>query len=93
MTVENVVHIDGSEITTEEALIEAICEPLNIRELLGAEYGRNWDALDDSLEEIETPTRVVLHDSAVYADADPGGFTSLRKIFEEHDAPLTLELR
>ena len=89
---ENVIHIDGSKITTKATLIEAICEPLNIRDLLGAEHGRNWDALNDSLREIESPTRVVLHESRVYAEADPRGFATLREIFEEHDSPVTLEL-
>ena len=86
-----IVEVDVSGASTKVEIIEAIGESLRFRELLGAENGRNWDALNDCLRDVDEPTRVVLQGASRYAKADPRGYLILHEIFDEHKSPVALE--
>ena len=64
------VQLDGTQIRSKAAFLEAVAAALNFPDY----FGHNWDALDECLADIEEDTEVVWTDSGFYAAADPEGF-------------------
>jgi RNAse (barnase) inhibitor barstar len=53
-------------------------------------FGMNWDALNDSLSDVDEPTEIVWTNSERFAARDPEGFAVVVDIFEQTDTPVSL---
>ena len=81
------VQLDGSEITSGEQFLDAVAAALDFPDY----FGRNWDALDDCLFDVDEPTVVEWTDADRLANADPESYEMALRCFAE--AGTSVELR
>ncbi len=87
------VELRGDRISSREDLLDALGEALGFFD----QYGRNLDALWDSLEDpdlrlVKGPAEIHWTDWRRYQQDDPEGFEKVVAQFEETSAPLSLRL-
>ena len=83
-----VVRLDGLHIRTKRELLNALANALEFPDY----FGRNWDALDECLGDIEAPTLVEWSHSDRYAESDPEGYAVALSCFADTEAPVELRL-
>jgi RNAse (barnase) inhibitor barstar len=83
-----VVHLDGASIQTDAEFLEAIASALRFPDY----FGRNWNALDDCLLDVDEPTIVEWTQANRFATAEPEGYAIALSCFADTTAPVELRL-
>jgi RNAse (barnase) inhibitor barstar len=82
------VHLDGSRIRSPSEFFDAVAAALDFPSY----FGRNWDALDECLDDIGEQTVVEWAKASRFATADLEGYETALRCFAESDAPVELRL-
>jgi RNAse (barnase) inhibitor barstar len=82
-------YVDGWQHQTKAEFLAAIGEAL----AFPGHYGRNLDALNDCLRDLEVSTVLLWDGWATLAREDAAAFAAVRSILGEHTATLTTLLR
>jgi RNAse (barnase) inhibitor barstar len=80
------VRLDGSLITSGEQFLDAVAAALDFP----GYFGRNWNALDDCLFDINEPTIVEWTHADRLADADPESYELAISCFADATTPVEL---
>jgi RNAse (barnase) inhibitor barstar len=81
-----VVKLDGSRIESPEEFLDAVAAALEFPDY----FGRNWNALDDCLLDINEPTVVEWTQASRFAGADPEEYAIALSCFADTSSPVEL---
>lgn len=73
------LEVDLSDVDSKETLMTALKRDLGLPDY----FGRNWDALDECLGDLEGPLLIVVKNAATIMGSDPGSATQLAEILND----------